>query len=51
MARGRLARPAANGAVLPFGPDANGTVNTLAAVGSTVCVGGGFTGMGGPPRK
>ena len=37
---------AASGAVLPWNPDANQTVNALAVRGSTVYVGGGFTTLG-----
>jgi hypothetical protein len=49
--RNRLAAVDANGALLPWNPDANSIVNTLAVLRDVVYVGGQFTNIGGIPRN
>jgi outer membrane protein assembly factor BamB len=51
VARGRLgACSLATGQILPWNPNANGTVHALAADGGTIFAGGSFTSVGGSAR-
>ena len=51
VARSNLAALTQSGAVLPWAPDPNGTVEALAVTDQAVIAGGAFTAIGGVPRE